>query len=440
MKKSYKTKIRGLSKKQLDRLKELSNSAKNLYNQALYILKNEYKTTQKHLSYYEMDKIMKQTLNLESEINYKKLKAGVSQQILKKLDINFSSFFKAIKSYSKDKSKFKGCPKPPKFIKDNYYNLIYDNIRFQVKNDFIVLEKALKDENGEILVDKLEIKIPKYLIGKKINQIEIIPKYGYFEAIFVYEDTKNYKQIAKNKNVVGIDLGLNNLATVVSNGIFKPFIINGKPLKSINQFYNKIMAKLKSRLDKGEQKWSKRLQKLTDNRNNKMKDYLHKSSQKIVEECINNDISTVVIGNVANSNNKINLGKRNNQNFVNISLGQFVEKLKYKLEAHNIDVKVVEESYTSKASFIDNDKLPKKLDIAKKFKFSGVRVKRGLYKPLNAIFKKVNADCNGAYNIIRKVVPNFSFEELSKKVNDGIAGWFLPHIKIIDMSIKVNVN
>jgi len=424
VKKSYKTKIRGLTKNQFDRVKELSNIAKNLYNQALYILREEFVSTQKYISYPQMDKIMKQTLNLENNINYKLLKAGVSQQILKKLDKNFVSFFKSIKDYVTNKSKYKSAPRPPKYIKSNYYNLIYDNQRFQTKDSLAILEKDLS------------IKIPKDLIGKKINQIEIVPSYGYFEAVFVYEDDKIYSQIAKNDNIVGIDLGLNNLATVVSNGVFKPFIINGKPLKSINQFYNKTMAKLKSRLDKGGQKWSKRLQKLTDNRNNKLKDYLHKSTQKIVKECVNNNISTVVVGNVANSNNKINLGKKTNQNFVNISLGQFVAKLKYKLEFHNISVEITDESYTSKASFIDNDKLPKKHDINKKFEFSGTRIKRGLYKPL--IFTNINADVNGAYNIIRKVVSNFTFEELSKRVNDEIAGWFLPHIKIVDLSMKVN--
>jgi len=182
-----------------------------------------------------------------------------------------------------------------------------------------------------------------------------------------------------------------------------------------------------------------KIMKITKNLENEIKDYLHKASTKIVKECVKNKISTVVIGDVAKSNNKINLGKRTNQNFVNISLGQFIEKLKYKLELHNIKVKVNDESYTSKASFIDNDELPKKYTPNKRYTFSGKRVKRGLYKPLNKVFQKVNADCNGAYNIIRKVVPKFSFEDLSKKVNDGIAGWFLPHIKIIDSSIKVNV-
>lgn len=438
MKLSFKSKIRGLSKDEFTHLKSLCEHSKNLYNQALYIIRQDFNSENKtYLNYNKMDKIMKITKNLDDEINYKKLKAGVSQQILKKLDKNFLSFFKSIKDWSKNKSKYKGMPKPPKYIQSKSYDLIYDNQRFQIKDNKAKLDKFLS------------INIPKQLIGKKINQIEIKPKYGYFEAVFVYETEKKFKQIEKNDNVVGIDLGLNNLATVTSNGVFKPFIVNGRPLKSINQFYNKMMSKYKSRLDReGEKLWSKRLQKLTDNRNNKIKDYLHKASAKIVKECVDNNISTVIIGNVANSNYKIKLGKKTNQNFVNISLGQFVEKITYKLEAHNITVKVIDESYTSKASFIDGDKLPrsrsdneyKKHNPNEKYTFSGKRVKRGLYKPLNQTFKRVNADCNGAYNIIKKVVPKFTFEELSKKVNDGIAGWFLPHIKIIEISIKVNVN
>jgi putative transposase len=164
---------------------------------------------------------------------------------------------------------------------------------------------------------------------------------------------------------------------------------------------------------------------------------LHKASSKIVESCVDNDISTVIIGNVANSLNGINLGKRNNQNFVNISLGQFVKQLQYKLEAHNVNVQIIDESYTSKASFIDNDEIPENYNPDEKYIFSGRRVKRGLYKSRDGI--KINADVNGAFNILRKVVPEFSFEQLLKKVNDGIAGWFLPHTKIVDLSTKVSV-
>lgn len=197
-----------------------------------------------------------------------------------------------------------------------------------------------------------------------------------------------------------------------------------------NQFYNKKFAEEKSVLEKrNNKKWSRNLQKLTDKRNNKITDYLHKTSRRIVDICVENNISKVVIGNVSKSNNKINLGKRNNQNFVNISLGQLIGKLKYKLEAHNINIKVVDESYTSKASFIDNDKLPEKYVKGKKFEFSGKRIKRGLFRTSGGIL--INADVNGAYNIIRKETPKFSFGNLLKKLKDGVEGLLHPHYELL---------
>ncbi len=202
--------------------------------------------------------------------------------------------------------KNRGKPKAPKYKKTQYYNLIYDNQRFQIKDNFIQLEKGFL------------IKTPNQLLDKTINQIEIVPKYNYFEVIFVYEDEKIYQEITKNKRIMAIDLGLNNLATCVSNGFLKPFVIDGKKLKSINQYYNKKMAKIKGELKKvNNQDWSNQLQKLTDKRNNKVNDYLHKASKKIVDNCLKNQISKIVIGNISKSTNKINLGKKNNQNFVN---------------------------------------------------------------------------------------------------------------------------
>jgi len=428
MNRTLKMKLRKISRKDFILLKDLCSASKDLYNQSLWEIRDHYKKTGKHLSYGEVDKLIKTIRNLEGEINYRKLKAGVSQQILRKLDESYKSFFRAVKDYKKNKHKYNSAPRPPKYIKEKYHNLIFDNQRFIIKEDkplVAVLDKP-KD---------LEILIPKQLMDKVIVQIEIIPKYNYFEAAFIYKDFSDYKQISKNDNVIGIDLGLNNLATIASNGCIKPFIISGKPLKSVNQFYNKNLAKFKSRLDKeGENKWSNRLQRLTDIRNNKINDYLHKASKIIVDECVKNKVSLVVVGNVTKSNNKINLGKKTNQNFVNLPLGQFVDKLKYKLEVHNITVKVVDESYTSKASFIDNDFLPDKYGSDVKYSFSGRRIKRGLYRTRDNVL--INADLNGAFNIIRKVAPNFKFSDL----DDRVAGWFLPYIKSVDTSMLVNID
>ncbi|MCP4353726.1 MAG: IS200/IS605 family element transposase accessory protein TnpB [Desulfobacterales bacterium] len=406
MKKTVKAKIRGLTKKQMEHLKNLCNNSKNLYNQALYAVRQEYLKTEDYLNYDALDKLMKKTVNLEGNINYKMLKAGVSQQILRRLDKNYRSFFALVKKCPDMK------PKPPKYIRGDYHNLIFDSQRFQVRNGYAVLDKVVS------------VKIPGCIADKKIVQVEIIPKFAYFAACFVYEDDTEYIQVNQTDKVMGIDLGLNNLA-VCATTEGDMLLINGRPLKSINQFYNKEIAGIKSVLDtRNGQKWSKRAQHLTDKRNNKINDYQHKASRKIVDFCIENEISKVVIGNVSHSIHNINLGKRNNQNFVNISLGQFVNKLEYKLEARGIEVVMSDESYTSKASFTDNDVLPGKYEPGVKHTFSGRRIKRGLYKAGDGTL--VNADLNGAFNIIRKAVPEFNFN----KLKDGIEGRFIPHCRL----------
>jgi len=346
---------------------------------------------------------MKSVENLEGEINYRKLKAKVSQQILRRLDDNFISYFRAIEDWKANRDKYSGQPKPPNYIKADFYTLIYNYQAFQIVNSRAVLD----------IKNDLSIKIPKQLLNRNIKQIIINRKHYHFEAVFIYEDEKELVQIENSNRVVGIDLGVNNLATVASNIDLKPFIINGKPIKSINQFYNKNYAKYSSRLHKeGKSMWSKRLEKLTTNRNNKVKDYLHKSTNIVLKSYIENSISTVVIGNISHlSSNNINLGKRNNQNITSFPFGQFVELLKYKLEAHNIKLKIVDESYTSKASFLDGDFLPKKYDKEKSYTFSGKRVKRGLYKTKDGIL--INADLNGALNIIRKFDSSFSKSDIS---------------------------
>ncbi len=217
---------------------------------------------------------MKQVHNLEGEINYKLLKAKVAQQTLRRVDQNFKSFFNARKDYSTHPNKYKGQPKPPRF--KQYDNLIYNYQAFQVKGSVVVLEKGL------------EIKLPNSLIGKTIKQLEIIPKPHFFQAVFVYEeDEQTYQQVLSNDRVMSIDLGLNNLATCVTNGVIKPFIIDGRRLKSVNAYYNKRKAKIQSELEKSRgKKGSNRLQSLTDWRNARVNDYLHKATAHVVKTYI----------------------------------------------------------------------------------------------------------------------------------------------------------
>ena len=404
---ALKTKIRGLNPSQFKRLRMLTHHAKNLYNQTLWTLRQAYEATGFYFSYPKMDKAMKQVENLEGSINYRLLKAKVAQQILRRLDKNFKSFFQSHQDFHLNPSKYKGQPKPPRFKHKRYDNLIYDYQAFSVKDGLVILEKGLS------------FSLPKRLIDKAIKQVEIIPKLRHFEAIFIYEDNNAKVAISPNDKVMAIDLGLNNLATCVTNGAIKPFIVDGRRLKSINHHYNKRLAKLQSHLAKTRnKKWSNRLQRLTDRRNARIADYLHKATRKITLICVQKDISKVFVGDVTKSLSHINLGKKNNQNFVNLSLGQFIDKLRYKLESDGIMLIVQDESYTSKASFVDGDVLPKKYQPKKTHTFSGKRVKRGMYQTQNGT--TINADANGAYNILRKSNPKFTFEKLVKKINKGI--------------------
>jgi putative transposase len=351
---------------------------------------------------------MKQVENLEGEVNYKLLKAKVAQQTLRRLDKNFKSFFKCHQDYQKNSGKYKGKPKPPRFKRKQYDNLIYDYQAFQVKDGLVVLEKGLS------------FPLPKKLIGKTIKQVEIVPKYLYFEAIFVYEDDEIKETVSPSNKVMAIDLGLNNLATCVTNGVAKPFIVDGRRLKSINHHYNKRFAKLQSHLkNTRDRSWSNRLQRLTDRRNARIGDYLHKATRQVTDVCVENGI---VVGDVSKSLDQINLGKKTNQNLRNLSLGQFIDKLRYKLELHGITLEVTNESYTSKASFVDEDFLPKKYEPKKTHSFNGKRVKRGLYRSQNGT--AINADANGAYNIL------ISFSELVKKVGEGILDWLHPYTRL----------
>jgi putative transposase len=468
--KALKTKIKGLKKPQFERLKELTSTAKNLYNQALWTLREAFEATGKYFSYYQMDKAMRQEVNLEGEVNYKLLKAKVAQQTLRRLDKNFKGFFRAIQDFKSSPSKYKGQPRPPRFKQQKHDNLVYDYQAFQIKEKLKVKEKdfeiksfklasgnvfksvdVLVREGCVVLEKGLEIKLPKQLVGQTIKQVEIIPKYKSFHAVFVYDDEQTdiyqivnpqktveqvsfcklndkgefpVKRVLFHDKVMSIDLGLNNLATCVTNGVIKPFIIDGRRLKSINAYYNKRKAKIQSTLEKTRgRKWSRKLQNLTNRRNAAVNDYMHRATAVVVKTCIENHISKVVVGDVTKSISCINLGKRTNQNFVNLALGQFVEKLSYKLGSHGITLEVTNESYTSKASFIDGDKMPKTYNpkASSQLVFSGRRVKRGLYKSADGTL--LNADSNGAYNILRKNDSNFSFEKLVEKVGTKFKDW-----------------
>ena len=387
---TLKQQVKHLSKKKFKNLKYLCHIAKNLKNQAIYNVRQHYFKNKKYLSYNENYKMLK-----DSE-NYKKLNSNMAQQILKEVDESFKSFFVLLKLAKT--GQYNGKIKLPNYLaKDGFTTLVIGFVR--LKDDILIVpySNLFKKTHQEI-----KIKLPPVLKDKKIKEIRIIPKqhFRYFEIQYIYEVEEVQRELNKN-NALGIDLGIDNLCTCVTNAGVS-FIIDGRKLKSINQYYNKINAKLQSIKDK--QKTSRttlRQKRITRKRNNRINDYLSKSARIIVNYCLNNDIGRIVLGYNENFQRNSNIGSINNQNFVNIPYGKLRDKLIYLCKLYGIEFKLQEESYTSKASFFDGDEIPiYDKENQKECIFSGKRIKRGLYQTSKGY--QLNADCNGALNILSK--------------------------------------
>ena len=335
---------------------------------------------------------------MDTNVTYRALPAKVSQQTLRTLDKNFKSHFQALKRYNKSKEGFTGQPSLPRYKhKTKGRSLtIFTAQAISVRN--------LKE--GYVKLSGTEIRIKT---DKKAQQARIIPmQNGSYKIEIIY--LKEEPKLIKNKRYAGVDIGLNNLATVVTNCKVRPFIINGKPLKSINQYYNKKLAKLKSELpllskdklsrtgNRIQKSSSKKIAKLTHKRNCKISDYMHKQSRNMVNKLKQANISKVVIGKNKQWKTEINIGSKNNQKFVSIPQAKYIDMVVYKLRLEGIESILREESYTSKCSFLDNE------DIEKHDNYCGKRVSRGMFKTASG--KRWNADCNGAANILKKEIPN----------------------------------
>lgn len=377
------------SNKWYSMIDEYCHLSKNLYNHGNYLIRKKLSENDKWIRYDELNIILK----FDTEFpDYKAMPlAQCAQQTLRMLDKNWKAFFVAIKSWSKNKSKYLGRPKAPKYLKkDGKFELILTNQNCRIKDNKIIFPKAF---NGFSIntkcIDRADF--------VKFNQIRIIPKQQYFVVEVVYE-IECTDALPDNGRYLGIDIGVANLATcAVSDGSFA-FIINGRPLKSMNQFYNKRKAEIQSELLKtSNQKYSNHLIRLDTKRNFKIDDYMHKASKKIVSYCVANHINTIIIGKNKEWKQHVNIGKRNNQTFTQIPFARFISMIEYKAKEYGIAVVMTEESYTSGTSFIDNEE-----PVKANYNMSR-RVKRGLFKSNNGTC--INADLNGAYQIIKKVIP-----------------------------------
>ena len=371
---------------------EMMHLSKNLYNAALYNVRQYYFKVKddttvkyKYLNYYANWRLMKSTQNPD----FKALPTHIAAYVVRQVDNNFSSFFALLKK--KNRGMYTLPVQMPQYLKiDGYNQIVLD----QWSN------KKLRDGILQIPTTKILIKVGLEVSKLNIKQIRLIPKNSYIVLEFIHEVT-DIQPKQDNKRYMSIDLGINNLCSCSSN-VINSFIINGKPIKSINQYYNKQVAKHKSICETvNHVKTSKRIQRLNYKRSNKIEDYFHKASRYIVNQLVSNDINTLVIGHTNYWKQDTKLGKKTNQNFVQIPFNKLIQILSYKCKLLGINCVIQEESYTSKASFIDNDNIPVFNSTTElNYKFSGQRVKRGLYCSQNGI--KINADINASLNILRK--------------------------------------
>ena len=357
-------------------------ASKNLWNAANYILRQAFIHQNRIVNFKDLYRTIKTT---EA---YCALPRKVSNQVLIQLKTAWTSYFKAVAAWKEEPDKFLGRPRLPKYKhKTNGRNILtYEN--------GAISKRSLK--KGLIEVSSLHLAIPTE--HNNISQVRIVPRHGHYVVEIVYIAPIEPNETLDETLVAGIDLNLDNLVVLASNkpGL-QPLIINGRPLKSLNQFYNKTRAALQSRLPAGQYD-SNLLRAITNRRNRRVKDFLHKTSRQVVDKLVAEKIGTLVVGYNKGWKQEIEIGRVNNQKFVSIPHAQLVEMISYKARLVGIKVLIQNESHTSKCSFLDLER------IGHHAKYLGRRVYRGLFKAADG--RLIHADVNGALNIIRKAIPD----------------------------------
>lgn len=383
--------------------------SRNLYNQGRYLILKHYEENKTFITDTALNRILRE---YKDEFNnYRKLcKAKVSQMILINLKDNFKAYFKSLKEHKKNPNKFKGVPKPPKY-KDRPNALYFDYQSAKIKDQFIIINKEIK------------VHIPSEIFKEELRNfktIKFIP-FGNKIKVSISYETKELNPNLNKDDYLSIDLGMNNLCSCVSR--FESFIINGKVIKAINQFFNKNLAKLKSeRPLKGEFQDKEynhsKISKLSLKRDLKIADILHKASKYLVNYCVSRKIGTIVLGRNKDWKDSINLGKKTNQNFVSVPFYKFINMLEYKCKMSGIIFAEQEESYTSKCDSLAFE------EIKKHKSYKGKRTYRGLF--ISSVGKAINADINGAINILRKFLkvvgksPEMQFIAIREIIDRGL--------------------
>ena len=377
---------------------EECSRSRNLFNKTLFIYRQaftgnhdkieDFKPIIRHDKFISSFELVKQMAKLKDVDYYSMTKKNSGTQVVCQVDKTMKSWFASLKAYKKDPSKFRGRPRIPSYKKKDELNcLIYTYVDAKLQKD------------GTINIRR-DIKLPIHTNLKNFQQVRLVPKTGYIQVEIIYNKEVTDSSLDKTR-AIGIDLGLNNLMAITSNIGNISNLVNGRPLKSINQYYNKKKAHLISLLEKGGLKSSKRLRRLEMKRICKIKDYLHKSSRRVVKLMEQNNIGTCFIGHNNGWKNEVEMGKKNNQNFVSIPYSLLINMLRYKIEEKGGVLVELNEAYTSKCSFLDNE------EVCKHDSYKGKRVKRGLF--LSSDKKALNADINGSLNILKRGM-KFSFD------------------------------
>ena len=368
-----------------DLIKELCHLSKNLYNASLYDVRQYYFETKSYRTWQSQCPLFTKIKNPD----YHALQSHLAVEVVKQVGRQFIGFFN---------NKTNKKKRIPKYKDKNGYNIvtfpkltISKQIEFDEDKQLYTYTLCKRSYNLKIQSTQPNVKMVKFVYDEANDLIKCF-------KIYEVEEPKLKKD---NSRYFSIDPGLNNIVSIYNNIGIRPLLYNGRPIKSINQYYNKTTAKLNSELP-ANIKSSKRLKQLSLKRANKIDYEMHKISTHIINEAVKNNISKIFIGNNVGWKNEINMGQRNNQNFANIPHTKLFHQLLYKGLLNGIEVIFTEESYTSKASFFDKDEIPKYGESDNhNFHFSGRRIKRGLYKDSKGNIW--NADLNGAANIMRKV-------------------------------------
>jgi putative transposase len=369
-------------------ISKLCHISKNLYNQTNYVLKQQFIKKEKLSSYEDLVKLFQTPSENDEENNYQKLPSQTAQWTIRKVREAWNSYFKAIKAWKKHPEKFTEMPKPPKYKnKNGEFLLVFTNQQCKIEDGILKFPKIMN------------LEVETRLENVDLREVRIIPQgVGYIIEI-VY--MKEIEDIAKgeSKKIMGIDIGLRNIVTIGDSISREGIAVKGGVLKSINQFYNKERARLKSISDRqiGNKQLTKREKRLFMKRNKKIKDIMHKLSKAIVKYAKSKNIDTIIIGHSNGWKQSVNMGRINNQNFVEIPFNTLINQIKYKAEEAGIQVIIQDEEHTSKCSFLDNE------SIEHHDEYMGKRIKRGIFRSKDGIL--MHADLNAVYNIIKKAVP-----------------------------------